>query len=98
MFDVALMLVFGVVGYLFKKLSYPLAPLVLALVLGDMAEASFRQSMLLSQGKLSVFWSNPLVGTLTSIALLMLVWPLLSSLLGGGAAGVARRLGLGVKR
>ncbi len=98
MFDVALMLVFGLVGYLFKKLSYPLAPLVLALVLGDMAEASFRQSMLLSQGSLSVFWSNPLVGTLTGIALLMLVWPVLSSLLGGGAAGTARRLGLGVKR
>jgi putative tricarboxylic transport membrane protein len=98
MFDVALMLVFGLVGYLFKKLSYPLAPLVLALVLGDMAEASFRQSMLLSQGNLAVFWSNPLVGTLTGIALLMLVWPVLSSLLGGGAAGTARRLGLGVKR
>ena len=98
MFDVALMLVFGLVGYLFKKLSYPLAPLVLALVLGDMAEASFRQSMLLSQGNLSVFWSNPLVGTLTGVALLMLVWPVLSSLLGGGAAGTARRLGLGVKR
>jgi putative tricarboxylic transport membrane protein len=96
MFDVALMLVFGLVGYLFKKLSYPLAPLVLALVLGDMAEASFRQSMLLSQGKLSVFWSNPLVGTLTCIALLMLVWPVLSSLVGGLATG-RRRADLGAK-
>ncbi len=38
MFDVVMMLVFGVVGYVFKKLKYPLAPLVLALVLGDMAE------------------------------------------------------------
>ncbi len=38
MFDVAMMLVFGVLGYLFKKLKYPLAPLVLALVLGDMSE------------------------------------------------------------
>ena len=44
-----MMLVFGVVGYLFKKLKYPLAPLVLALVLGDMAETRFRQSMLLSR-------------------------------------------------
>jgi putative tricarboxylic transport membrane protein len=51
MFDVWMMLVFGVLGYLFKKLKYPLAPLVLALVLGDMAEASFRQAMLLSQGQ-----------------------------------------------
>ena len=44
--DLSIMLVFGVVGYLFKKLDYPLAPMVLALVLGDMAESSFRQSML----------------------------------------------------
>jgi len=76
MFDVVLMMVFGVLGYLFKKLKYPLAPLVLALVLGDMAEASFRQAMLLSQGSLSIFWSNGLVASITGLALLLLVWPL----------------------
>jgi putative tricarboxylic transport membrane protein len=76
MFDVVMMLVFGVLGYLFKKLKYPLAPLVLALVLGDMAETSFRQAMLLSQGSLSIFWSNGLVGTLFFLAIAMLVWPL----------------------
>jgi putative tricarboxylic transport membrane protein len=75
MFDVVLMLVFGVMGYFFKKLKYPLAPLVLALVLGDMAEASFRQAMLLSQGSLSIFWSNPLVGSIAGLAMLLLVWP-----------------------
>lgn len=80
MFDVVMMLVFGVVGYLFKKLRYPLAPLVLALVLGDMAESSFRQSMLMSQGSLGIFWANPLVGTLTTLALVMLVWPLIGKL------------------
>jgi putative tricarboxylic transport membrane protein len=79
MFDVTLMLVFGVVGYAFKKLKYPLAPLVLALVLGDMAEASFRQSMLLSQGSLAIFWSNWLVGGIAGLALLMLLSPLLST-------------------
>jgi putative tricarboxylic transport membrane protein len=76
MFDVVLMLVFGVLGYLFKKLKYPLAPLVLALVLGDMAEASFRQAMLLSQGSLAIFVSNPLVGCITGLALLLLISPL----------------------
>ncbi|MCV2363675.1 tripartite tricarboxylate transporter permease [Paucibacter sp. DJ1R-11] len=76
MFDVYLMLGFGVLGYLFKKLKYPMAPLVLALVLGDKAEANFRQSMLLSQGELSIFWSNGLVGGITGLALLMLLWPL----------------------
>jgi putative tricarboxylic transport membrane protein len=78
--DVTMMLVFGVVGYLFKKLKYPLAPLVLALVLGDMAESSFRQSMLLSQGSLTIFWSNPLVGCIAGLAVLMLVWPAFGAL------------------
>jgi putative tricarboxylic transport membrane protein len=82
MFDVMLMMVFGVLGYLFKKLKYPLAPLVLALVLGDMAESSFRQAMLLSQGSLGIFWSNPLVGVLTTLALVLLLWPLVGKLLG----------------
>src|SRR5262249_30672138 len=55
-FDVWMMVVFGVLGYLFKKLQYPLAPLVLAIVLGDAAEASFRQAMLFSLGDLSIFF------------------------------------------
>src|SRR5690606_18337026 len=81
MFDIWLMLLFGVMGYVFKKLDYPLAPLVLALVLGDKAEDSFRQAMLLSQGELSIMVANPLVGSITGLALLMLVWPLLSRLM-----------------
>ena len=76
--DVCLMLLFGGIGYVFKKLDYPLAPLVLALVLGDRAEDSFRQSMLISQGDLRVFFSNWLVGSITALALLMLFWPLIS--------------------
>jgi putative tricarboxylic transport membrane protein len=78
MFDVWLMLVFGVMGYVFKKLDYPLAPMVLALVLGDAAENAFRQSMLISQGTLTIFFSKGMVGTITSLALLMLFWPLIS--------------------
>ncbi|HKA42712.1 MAG TPA: tripartite tricarboxylate transporter permease [Burkholderiales bacterium] len=79
MFDVWLMVVFGVVGYVFKKLDYPLAPMVLALVLGDMAESAFRQAMLISQGNLAVFWSNWLVGSLTTLALVLLFWPVISA-------------------
>ena len=89
-FDVIMLLVFGAVGYLFKKLKYPLAPLVLALVLGDMAEASFRQAMLLSQGSLGIFWSNPLVGSITALALVLLVWPLVSRSLAAARARVRR--------
>ena len=81
MLDIWFMLGFGIVGYVFKKLDYPLAPLVLALVLGDKAEDSFRQSMLVSQGDLMIMWSNPLVGSITTLALLMLVWPLISKVL-----------------
>jgi putative tricarboxylic transport membrane protein len=79
MLDVWLMIVFGVLGYVMKKLDYPLAPLVLSLVLGDRAENAFRQSMLASRGELGVFWSNSLVGSITTLALVMLFWPALSS-------------------
>jgi putative tricarboxylic transport membrane protein len=82
MLDIWLMLLFGVVGYVFKKLDYPLAPLVLALVLGDRAEDSFRQTMLISQGELAIFWSNWLVGSITGLALFMLFWPLIAKILG----------------
>jgi putative tricarboxylic transport membrane protein len=81
MLDVWFMLLFGVIGYLFKKLDYPLAPLVLALVLGDKAEDAFRQAMLLSQGDLSIMVSNPLVGSITVLALVLLFWPLVSRLI-----------------
>src|SRR5262249_24411891 len=76
-FDVVMMLVFGVVGYVMKKCDYPLAPMVLAIVLGDKAEEAFRQSLLASQGKLSVFWSNALVSSIMALGLIALFWPLI---------------------
>jgi putative tricarboxylic transport membrane protein len=89
MLDIWLMLLFGVIGYAFKKLSYPLAPLVLALVLGDQAEDAFRQSMLISQGDVRVFFSNSLVGSIMALGLLMLFWPLIGKL----KAAIAGRAG-----
>lgn len=79
-FDIYMMVLFGLIGYVFKKLSYPLAPLVLAVVLGDRAEASFRQAMLFSQGDMSIFFSNFLVGGLTATAIILLFLPVLSML------------------
>ena len=73
-FDVVLMLVFGVVGYLLKKTDYPMAPMVLAIVLGDKAEEAFRQSLLGSQGSLGVFFSNTLVSTIMILGLIALFW------------------------
>jgi putative tricarboxylic transport membrane protein len=83
MFDIWLMLIFGVIGYAFKKLHYPLAPLTLALVLGSRIEDSFRLSMIGAGGDLRVFWSNGLVGSITTLALVLLCWPLISSIVGG---------------
>ena len=82
MLDIWIMLLFGVAGYAFKKLNYPLAPLVLALVLGDQAESAFRQSMLISQGTVYIFFSNWLVGSVMALGVIMLFWPLLARLLG----------------
>src|SRR3954468_20622487 len=81
-FDLWVALAFGVAGYAFKKLDYPIAPLVLALVLGDKAEDAFRQSMIMSKGSLSIFWSNGLVATLMLIGLALALGPLLSTVLG----------------
>jgi putative tricarboxylic transport membrane protein len=76
-FDVVMMLVFGVAGYVLKKTNYPLAPMVLAIVLGDKAEEAFRQSLLASQGSLGVFFSTKLVSSIMVLGLISLFWPLI---------------------
>jgi putative tricarboxylic transport membrane protein len=78
-FDVVMMMVFGVLGYVLKKCDYPLAPLVLALVLGDKAEEAFRQALLGSQGSVTVFWSNGLVGSIMLLGLIALFWPIIQN-------------------
>ena len=77
-FDICMMLVFGVVGYLFKKLNYPLAPLVLALVLGDMRRDRVPAVDADVAGRAGIFWSNALVGGIITLALVLLFWPLIS--------------------
>jgi putative tricarboxylic transport membrane protein len=88
-FDVVMMMVFGVIGYVMKKCNYPLAPMVLAIVLGDKAEESFRQALLGSQGSLTVFWSTPLVGTIMALGLIALFWPTIQTSLAWLRAMVA---------
>ena len=65
--------------------------MVLALVLGDNAENGFRQSMLMSQGDMRIFFSNALVGSITTLSMLLLFWPVISRLIqvarGRGNAG-----------
>jgi TctA family transporter len=80
--DVGLMMGFGVLGYFFKKLDFPIAPMVLAMVLGDRAEEAFRQSLLLSRGDLSIFWNSPISAALMVLSASLIVLPLLSRLRG----------------
>jgi putative tricarboxylic transport membrane protein len=74
--DILLMMGFGVLGYLFKRLDYPIAPLVLAMVVGDKAEDAFRQAMLMSKGSLGIFFSNGLVTSIILLGVAFLLAPL----------------------
>ncbi|MGE5576965.1 MAG: tripartite tricarboxylate transporter permease [Syntrophothermus sp.] len=80
MFDVALTIFFGLVGYLMKKLEIPAAPLVLALVLGNLLENSLRQSLILSNGSAAIFFTRPISGAILAIALVAMAWPAFASL------------------
>jgi putative tricarboxylic transport membrane protein len=75
MHDIWLMLIFGVGAYLLRKLDYPLAPAVLAIVLGPIAEPALRQSLLISDGDFSVFFTRPIAGPITIIAIILLILP-----------------------
>ena len=81
MHDVWLMFGFGVVGYLMRKLDYPLAPAVLAIVLGPLAEPSLRQSLLISGGDASIFFTRPYSGPIMVAAIILLFLPLLKPLM-----------------
>ena len=80
MHDVWLIAGFGIVGYILRKADYPLAPLVLALVLGPLMEKSFRQTLIAEQGNVLAFVERPLSATFIAIAVLFFVLPLLKHL------------------
>jgi putative tricarboxylic transport membrane protein len=76
-FDIYVMLVFGVVGYLMKKLDYEPAPLVLAFVLGPMLENNLRKALILSQGGFDIFVTRPISAVCLAVAFVLLVSPLI---------------------
>ena len=78
--DLWMVLAFGAVGYFLNRLNYPVAPLVLAMVLGDRTEDAFRQSMILAKGSIWVFWSNPLAGTIITLGLICFALPGITAL------------------
>ncbi len=77
MFDVWIMVLFGGGAYLLRILDYPLAPAVLAIVLGPIAEPKLRQSLLLSDGDFSIFFTRPIAGPITVVALLLILLPII---------------------
>ena len=80
MFDVGITLVFGLIGYWLRKMKYPLAPLVVALVLGDSTERELRKALIGSHGSPMVFFESPFAAVLLALSVLLLLLPLLRRL------------------
>lgn len=78
--DLWLMLGFGVLGYLFERLKFPIAPLVLGVILGPLAEESFMNAMISYSNDWTVFFTRPISGTIMALALLTMALPLVGML------------------
>ena len=76
-FDVWMMLGFGILGYIMNKLEYPIVPLVLALVLGSLAENSLRQSLMISGGDVSIFFTRPITLLFMAASILAYLTPVI---------------------
>jgi putative tricarboxylic transport membrane protein len=70
-YDVIIMIIFGVVGYILRKYEYELAPLILALVLGPLLETNFRNALTIGDGRLMIFLERPISAVLLAIAALL---------------------------
>ena len=84
LFDVWVMLGFGVLGYALRRLHYPVAPLVLGMVLGDLMEKGFRRGLVLSDGDLGPFFMRPISAVLwiTIVLVVLLKFPVVTRMLG----------------
>ncbi|MDR7544183.1 MAG: tripartite tricarboxylate transporter permease [Armatimonadota bacterium] len=78
LFEVWIALIFGAIGYLMRRLEYPPAPMVLALVLGNTLEEAVRQSLLMSRGDLTVFVTRPLAAMFLLVTVVLIALPLVS--------------------
>ena len=85
MFDLWLMIAFGIGAFFLRRFDYPLAPAVLAIALGPIAEPTLRQSLLLSSGDPSILFTRPIAGPITVIVLILTFLPVLKLLRGKGS-------------
>ncbi|GAB3106607.1 tripartite tricarboxylate transporter permease [Janibacter alkaliphilus] len=86
-FDIYVMIVFGLIGYLMKKAGFEPGPLVLAFVLGSIVEANVRRSMIIFDGDASGFFSRPISGTILVIFLVAALWPMIAKVVRRRRAG-----------
>ena len=77
LFDVGTMLVAAVIGYFFIRIEIPIAPIVLALILGPMAESNLRRSLLMSGGSWAIFVTRPISIAFLVLAVVSLCWPMI---------------------
>ena len=92
-FDVGVMTLFGVIGYLLRKLDFPLAPIVLTLILGPLMERSLRLSLEISRGSMDIFLTSPIALILLSIAALFLIAPTFRFLRRGSVVQSGKNVG-----
>ncbi|WP_209123514.1 tripartite tricarboxylate transporter permease [Alkalihalobacillus sp. BA299] len=78
-FDLYLLVVFGIIGFLMRMLSFPAAPFILAFILGGMMEQALRQTLTISNGSFSIFLDKPIALALIGISLLTILFPLLKN-------------------
>jgi putative tricarboxylic transport membrane protein len=76
LFDVWMLAAFGLLGYAMRRLDFPAAPLILGFVLGDAMERALRQSLMMSQGDLTILVSRPISAVMLALAVLILISPL----------------------
>jgi putative tricarboxylic transport membrane protein len=89
MLDVGWTVIFGLIGYWLRKMKYPLAPLVVALVLGDSTERELRKSLIAGQGSVGIFFSSPLATAMMILAVVILLVPFIRALRNRGRAQTA---------
>jgi putative tricarboxylic transport membrane protein len=78
LFDVYVMLAFGLIGFFLRHFGYPMAPLVLGIVLGDLLEKNLRRALILSDGDLTPFFTRPIAGTVAAMIFATIAWKLWS--------------------
>jgi len=72
--ELAILLIFGVMGYVFRKLDFDVAPFILAMIIGPTIEMAFRQSLMRSAGSFSIFFKSPIACTLIVLSCLLFIW------------------------